>query len=150
MSAPDYLYDDDPQPLHAGRGRSRKGLLVALGVGTVAVAMGAAVVLPLFQGSGGEQAAEVVTVFTRAMAAGDTETSWGLLCEDEQARLQPAEVAGAYQLPGTATVGDPVEGELDGQLAEVVPVTWDDGGSVTTQQVTVIAQDGAKVCGLGT
>ncbi|MEI4271772.1 hypothetical protein TEK04_08550 [Klenkia sp. LSe6-5] len=148
MSAPDYLYDDDPQPLHAGRGRSRKGLLVALGVGTVAVAMGAAVVLPLFQGSGAEQAAEVVTVFTRAMAAGDTETSWGLLCEDEQARLAPDEVAGAYQRPGTASVGDPVEGELDGQLAEVVPVTWDDGGSLTTVQLTVIAQDGAKVCGL--
>lgn len=148
MSAPDYLYDDDSQPLHAGRGRSRKGLLVALGVGTVAVAMGAAVVLPLFQGSGEEQAAEVVTVLTRAIAAGDTETSWGLLCESEQARLAPDEVAGAYQLPGTPTVGEPVEGELDGQLAEVVPVTWDDGGTSTTVQLTVIAQDGAKVCGI--
>jgi hypothetical protein len=150
MSAPDYLYDDDPQPLHAGRGRSRKGLLVALGIGTVAVAMGAAVVLPLFQGSGAEQSAEVVTVFTRAMAAGDTETSWGLLCEDEQNRLTPAEVAGAYEQPGTPTVGVPVEGELDGQLAEIVPVTWDDGGTTTTVQLTVIAQDGAKVCGLST
>ena len=148
MSAPDYLYDDDPQPLHAGRGRSRKGLLVALGVGTVAVAMGAAVVLPLFQGSGAEQSVEVATVFTRAMAAGDSETSWGLLCESEQARLTPDEVAGVYGRPGTATVGDPDEGDLDGQVAELVPVTWDDGGATTTVTLTVIAQDGTKVCGI--
>lgn len=146
-SAPDYLYDDDPQPLHAGPGRSRKGLLVALGVGTVAVAVGAVVALPLLQGDAGEQAGQVADVFSRALAAGDAETAWGLLCQDEQTRLQPGQVAGEYLRPGTPTVGTPVRGTGE-QRTEQVPVTWDDDGAVTTVELTVVPEDGARVCGL--
>ncbi|GHE13465.1 Rv0361 family membrane protein [Klenkia taihuensis] len=145
--APEYLYDDDPQPLHAGPGRSRRGLLVALGVGTVAVAVGAVVALPLLQGTGSEQATQVADVFSRALAAGDAETAWGLLCEDEQDRLAPGDVAGEYLRPGTPTVGAPVRGTGD-ERTEQVPVSWDDGGAVTTVELTVVPEDGAKVCGL--
>ena len=143
-----FLYDDDPQPLHAGPGRPRRGLLLALGAGTVAVAVGAVVLLPLLKGSAEEQVTEVADVFTRALAADDPETAWGLLCEDEQSRLRVDQVAGDYLRPGTPSVGDPGQGELDGQRAELVPVTWDDGGADTTVQLTVIAEDGAKVCGI--
>lgn len=145
--APEYLYDDDPQPLHAGPGRSRKGLLLALGVGTVAVAVGAVVALPLLQGDASEQAGEVADVFSRALAAGDAETAWGLLCEDEQNRLPPADVAGEYLRPGTPTVGTPERGQGE-ERTELVPVSWDDGGSVTTVELTVVPEDGARVCGL--
>ena len=143
-----FLYDDDPQPLHAGPGRPRRGLLLALGAGTVAVAVGAVVLLPLLTGSAEEQVTEVADVFTRALAAGDAETAWGLLCEDEQSRLRADQVAGDYLAPGSPSVGDPAEGELDGRRAELVPVTWDDGGTGTTVQLTVVAEDGAKVCGI--
>jgi hypothetical protein len=135
-----FLYDDDPRP--------RRGLLLALGAGTAAVAVGAVVLLPMVTGSTQEQVTEVADVFARALAAEDAQTAWGLLCEDEQARLRADQVAGDYLRPGTPSVGDPVEGDLDGQRAEVVPVAWDDGGSVTTVQLVVIAQGGAKVCGI--
>ncbi|SDO60770.1 hypothetical protein SAMN05660199_02274 [Klenkia soli] len=148
MSTPDYLYDDDPQPLHAGPGRPRRGLLLALGAGTVAVAVAAVVALPLLTGSAEEQVTEVADVFTRALAAGDAETAWGLLCEDEQNRVQVDQVAADYLRPGTPSVGDPAEGERDGQRAEVVPVTWSAGGATVTVELTVIAEDGAKVCGI--
>ncbi len=79
---------------------------------------------------------------------GTPQTAWGLLCDDEQSRLPPDQVAGDYLRPGTPSVGDPAEGELDGRRAEVVPVSWDDGGAVTTVELTLVAEDGAKVCGL--
>lgn len=143
-----FLYDDDPQPLHAGPGRPRRGLLLALGAGTAAVAVAAVVALPLFTGSAEEQVTEVADVFTRALAAGDSETAWGLLCEDEQGRVQPDQVAADYLRAGTPSVGDPSEGDLDGQQAKLVPVTWSDGGTSTTVELTVVAENGAKVCGI--
>lgn len=145
MSTP-YLYDDDPQPLHAGPGRSRKGLLLALAGGTVAVAVAAVFSLYAVQGSPDEQVEEVADVFTRALVAGDDETAWGLLCNDEQARLQPGEVAGDYLRAGTPDVGTATETELNGVQARVVPVRWDDDGVVITTDLTLVAESGPKVC----
>ncbi len=145
MSGP-YLYDDDPQPLHAGAGRSRKGLLLAIGGGTVAVAVGAVLALNLVQGSPEEQVQQVAGVFTQALAAGDEETAWGLLCDAEQARLDPDQVAGAYLRAGTPEVGAASRAELDGVQARTVPVRWDDGGTITTTRLTLVAEDGPKVC----
>ncbi len=144
-----FLYDDDPQPLHAGAGRSRKGLLLAIGGGTVAVAVAAVFSLNALQGSPEEQVEQVADVFTRALVAGDSETSWGLLCDSEQARLDPDQVAGAYLQAGTPDVGTATETELDGVQARLVPVRWDDDGAVTETDLTLVAEDGPKVCAGG-
>ncbi|KQS66223.1 hypothetical protein [Modestobacter sp. Leaf380] len=141
-----FLYDDDPQPLHAGAGRPRKGLLLALGGGTLAVALVAVFSLNALQGSPEEQVEQVADVFTRALVAGDDETAWGLLCNAEQERLQPAEVAGDYLQAGTPDVGTATETELDGVDARLVPVRWDDDGAVTETELTLVAEDGPKVC----
>ena len=69
MSEP-YLYDDDPQPLHAGAGRSRKGLLLAIGGGTVVVAVAAVFSLNALQGSPEEQVEQVAGSADRDRADG--------------------------------------------------------------------------------
>ncbi|MCW2581388.1 MAG: uncharacterized protein JWQ53_178 [Klenkia sp.] len=145
MSEP-YLYDDDPQPLHAGVGRSRKGLLLAIGGGTVVVAVAAVVSLNALQGSPEEQVEQVADVFTRALAAGDDETAWGLLCDAEQDRIDSSQVAADYLRAGTPQVGTATEAELDGVQARTVTVRWDDDGAVTTTELTLVAEDGPKVC----
>jgi len=141
MTSGPFLYDDDPAPLHTGAPqRSGKWMAVILG-GTVLVAflfVGLSIVL---RGTAGEQATQVTGVFLAALAADDTETAYALLCEDERARLEPGEVAGAY-----LGAGDPELGETtprDG--TRLVPVTWDDG---TTSTFTVIGQDGLRICGV--
>lgn len=142
-----FLYDEDPQPMHAGPGRSRQGLLLALGAGTVAVAVGAVVALNALQGSPDEQVEQVADVFTQAVVAGDSETAWGLLCDAEQARIDPGEVAADYLQAGVPEVGAVTETELDGVQARLVRVRWDDDGAVTTTELTLVAENGPRVCG---
>ena len=138
-----YLYDESPETPFTGTARSRKGLLVAVLGGTVAVAVAAVVALPLFKGSAHEQAQESAGVFLAALAQGDTETAYGLLCTDERARLTPEGVAAAYLQPGTGRV----VAATDADQAERVEVRWTDGAAVTRTYLTVVNEDGAHVCG---
>jgi hypothetical protein len=142
-----YLYDEGPEPLHTGTGRSRRGLLVVILLGTVLVAVAAVIALPLVKGTAGEQASEAAGVFVAALQQGDVETAYGLLCADERARLQPGQVAGEYLRPGTPTIGDPTDADLGDVPAQRVPVRWADGGAVTSTFLTVVNEDGAHVCG---
>jgi hypothetical protein len=138
------LYDDGPEPLHTGTPRRRRGLLVGLLGGTAVVAVGVVVALPLITGSPDDQARQVSGVFVKALAQGDTETAYGLLCDDERARLQPGQVAGAYLGPGTGQVVNASSARRDGTPVELVTVRWGDGGRSV---FTLVNQAGAKVCG---
>jgi hypothetical protein len=140
-----FLYDDEPAPLHTGTPRSRNGWLIGglLAVVLLAVAMGIA--LPLLKGSPDEQAREVVGVFLAALEADDTETARGLLCDEEQQRLQPDEVAAAYLGPGPGEVAGVTEQRVDDEPVQVVEVAWSDG---TASEFTVIPEEGAAICGV--
>jgi type II secretory pathway pseudopilin PulG len=143
MSLPEgpFLYDEGPAPLHTGTPRRRRGVLVAILVGTVLVAIAMVLALPLVQGSGRDQARQVAGVFVAALAKGDTETAYGLLCDTERARLQPADVGPAYLGPGAGHV---VSSRTSGS-AEAVVVRWSDG---STSTLTVVAESGTRVCGV--
>ncbi|WP_448624553.1 Rv0361 family membrane protein [Geodermatophilus sp. URMC 64] len=143
MSTGPYLYDEGPEDLHTGTGRSRRGLLVAIFGGTVLVAVAAAVALLVVRGSAGEQATEAAGVFLAALQQDDVETAYGLLCADERARLQPADVAAEYLRPGTPRIGDTTE---DGD-AQQVEVRWTDGDAVSSTVLTLVNEGGARVCG---
>jgi hypothetical protein len=140
MTGP-FLYDDDPAPLHTGTPRRATGPLLWIFGGTVAFAVLMVVLMTVVRGSGEEQAREVAGVFVAALQQGDTETAHELLCQAERVRLTPDEVAGAYLGEGTGEVGT-VRGEGD---ARRVPVQWSDG---TTSELTVIGEDGPRVCGV--
>ena len=146
MTGP-HLYDEDPEPLHTGTPRTRNGLILGVLGGTVAVAVAAVVALPLVKGSGEDQAREVVGVFFAALDAGDTETAGGLLCESERDRGDAEEVAAGYVQPGTAEIADVTPGEVDGTDVQRVLVRWDDGAAGTGTTVTVVLEDGPRVCG---
>jgi hypothetical protein len=142
-----YLYDEGPESLYKGAGRSRRGLLVAILLGTVLVAVAAVVALPLIKGTAGEQATQASSVFLAALRQGDDETAYGLLCADERAHLQPGQVAGEYLRPGTPTIGDATDADLGNVPAQRVAVRWTDGDAVTSTFLTVVNEDGAHVCG---
>ena len=135
-----FLYDDGPAPLHTGAPRRSGKILVLVFGGTVVFALLMVVLAVVVRGTGSDRAEEVSGVFLAALAADDTETAYGLLCQDERGRLSQDEVLGEY-LAG----GDPELGEVrrDGD-ARLVPVTWSDG---TTSELTVIGEEGVKVCG---
>ena len=86
MNGP-FLYDDDPAPLHTGTPRRSGKLLVAIFGGTIVVGVLMVLLMPLIKGSPEEQVREAVTVFVGALEKGDLETAYGLLCEDERARM---------------------------------------------------------------
>jgi hypothetical protein len=140
MTGP-FLYDDDPAPLHTGTPRRATGPLLWIFGGTVAFAVLMVVLMTVVRGSGEEQAREVAGVFVAALQQGDTETAHELLCQAERVRLTPDEVAGAYLGEGAGEVGA-VRGDGD---ARRVPVQWSDG---TTSELTVIGEDGPRVCGV--
>ncbi|MEX5718977.1 Rv0361 family membrane protein [Geodermatophilus maliterrae] len=146
MSGP-YLYDEDPEALHTGTPRRRNGLVLGIFGGTVVVGVAAVLALPLVKGSGEEQAREVVGVFLAALDAGDTETAGGLLCQSERDRGEAEETAAAYAQPGTARIEDVTAGEVDGTDVREVLVRWDEGGTSTETTVTVVLENGPKVCG---
>ncbi|WNV77842.1 hypothetical protein [Geodermatophilus sp. DSM 44513] len=139
-----YLYDDDPAPLHTGTPRSARALILSVIGGTVAVAVGMAVGLPLVKGSPEEQAREVTGVFLAALAADDVETAHGLLCAAEAIRLTPEAVPAEYAPGGAGEVTGTTDAEVDGTPVQRVEVTWEDGGTST---LTVVSEQGARVCG---
>ncbi|MGY1683160.1 hypothetical protein [Geodermatophilus sp. SYSU D01176] len=144
MSDGPYLYDDDPAPLHTGTPRPARALILAVIGGTVAVAVGMAVGLPLVKGSPEEQAREVTGVFLAALAQDDVETAHGLLCADERARMAPAALPTEYAAGGTGQIAGTIADELDGAPVQRVDVAWSDGSTTT---LTVVSEQGARVCG---
>ncbi len=139
MTGP-FLYDDGPAPLHTGAPRRSGKILVLVFGGTVLFAVLMVVLTLVLRGTGSEQAKEVSGVFLAALAADDTETAYGLLCQDERIRLSPEEVADEYLAEGDPRLGTVRE---DGE-ARLVPVEWSGG---TTSELTVIGEDGLRVCG---
>ena len=139
MTGP-FLYDDGPAPLHTGAPRRSGKILVLVFGGTVLFAVLMVVLTLVLRGTGSEQAKEVSGVFLAALAADDTETAYGLLCQDERIRLSPEEVADEYLSGGDPRLGTVRE---DGE-ARLVPVEWSGG---TTSELTVIGEDGLRVCG---
>src|SRR3954467_10608798 len=127
MSTARGLSGGGPEPRPPAPGRRRRGLLVAILLGTVLVAVAAVVALPLIKGTAGEQASEASSVFLAALQQGDDGTAYGLLCADERARLQPGQVAGEYLRPGTPTIGDATDADLGNVPAQRVAVRWTDG-----------------------
>ncbi len=143
MTAADgpFLYDEGPGPLHTGTPRRSGKILVLVFGGTVVFAVLMVVLTLALKGTASDQAKEVSGVFLAALAAGDTETSYGLLCQDERIRLPPEEVAGEYLADGEPALGTV---RKDGD-ARLVPVEWSGG---TTSELTVVGEDGLKVCGV--
>ncbi len=142
-----FLYDDDPAPLHTGTGRNRNGTLIALLSATVLIALLMVGGMVLFKGTASDQAEEVAGVFTRALAAGDTETAYELICDDERARITPDQLAGEYLHPGTPEVTGSRGDRVDDEPVRYVHVRWDDGGATVTTELTVVPEGGTKVCG---
>ena len=150
MTAPEgpFLYDDDPAPLHTGTPRNRNGLILALLGGTLLFSVGMVLLMTLTKGTGSDQAEEVAGVFTKALAAGDTETAYQLICDAERGRITPDELAGAYLQPGSPEVtGARIGKDDEGEPLRYVSVRWDDAGTVTTTELTVVPEGGTKVCG---
>ena len=139
-----YLYDDDPAPLHTGTPRPARALILAVIGGTVAVAVGMAVGLPLVKGSPEEQAREVTGVFLAALAQDDVETAHGLLCAEERVRLTPHAVPAEYAPGGTGRIAGAIADEEGGEPVQRVEVAWSDG---STSTLTVVSEQGARVCG---
>jgi hypothetical protein len=145
-----FLYDDDPVPLHTGTPRNRNGTIIALLGATVLIALLMVGGMTLFKGSASDQAEEVAGVFTAALAADDTETAYGLICDDERARITPDQLAGEYRQPGTPEVTGSRGAQVDGEPVRYVTVRWDDAGSSSTTELTVVPEGGTKVCGTRT
>ena len=139
-----FLYDDDPAPLHTGTPRRRQGLLIALLLGTVVVAVAMVAALVLVKGTPDEQGREVVSVFLAALEEQDIETAHGLLCEAERARIAPEGVAGEYLATGDGRIVGADEGERDGRDVQHVRVRWTDG---TESAFVVLSEDGPRICG---
>jgi hypothetical protein len=137
------LYDEGPEALHTGTPRRRRGLLAVLLGGTVLVALLMVVLLPLVTGSAVTQAKQVTTVFLKALAAGDTETASGLLCDSERQRLAPDRIAAAYVGATPGTVGAATEVHQGGTTIEQVDVRWSDG---STSRYTLVNQSGPRIC----
>ena len=144
MSTGPHLYDDDPASLHTGTPRPARALILAVIGGTVAVAVGMAVGLPLVKGSPEEQAREVSGVFLAALAEDDVETAYGLLCADERARVAPEAVAAEYAPGGPGRIAGAIADELDGAPVQRIEVAWSDG---STSVLTVVSEQGGRVCG---
>jgi hypothetical protein len=140
-----HLYDDGPEALHTGTPRAARGLILAVLGGTVLVAVGMAVGLPLVKGTPDEQARQVTGVFLDALAGGDAETAHQLLCEDERARVPAAEVAAEYAPAGDGEITGTSAADVDGVPVQQVEISWPDGSSST---FTVLSEDGPRVCGV--
>jgi hypothetical protein len=144
MSTGPFLYDEGPEQLHTGTPRRSGKLLVLVFGATAVVAVLMAVLLPLVKGSPEDQAREVTGVFLAALDQGDTETAYGLLCEDERARLAPEDISAEYVAgEGVGRVVS-VEGG-DGERSREVDVEWSGGGRA---RFVVVNSDGPHVCGV--
>ena len=138
-----YLYDEGPEALHTGTPRRRRGMLAAIFLGVAVLAILAVMLLPVLTGSATGKAKEVTGVFLKALAAKDLETAYGLLCESEQERLQPGQVAGAYLGATPGTVGEAAEITRNGTTVETVDVRWADG---STSRYTLVNESGPHIC----
>ncbi|MCW2634671.1 MAG: hypothetical protein JWQ99_1038 [Blastococcus sp.] len=148
MSDGPYLYDDDPEPLHTGAPRRSGKLLVLVFGATAVVAVLMVVLLPLIKGSPEDQAREVTGVFLAALDKGDTETAYGLLCDEERARLDPDEMNAEYVAGnGIGRIVSVEEGRAGDVLSRDVGVEWPGGGSAT---LVVVNSGGPRVCGITT
>jgi hypothetical protein len=147
MTTGPFLYDDDPVPLHTGEARNRNGTLIALLSATVVVALLFVGGMVLFKGTAADQSEEVAGVFTKALAAGDTETAYGLICDAERGRITPDELAGEYLQPGTPEITGSRGERIDDKPVRYVQVRWADGGRTSTTELTVVPEGGTKVCG---
>jgi hypothetical protein len=142
-----YLYDDRPEPIHTGTPRQRNGLILWILGGTVAVALLAVGAMYLVFGSSSHQAENTATVFTKALAAKDTETAYGLLCDAERATVTtPDQMTAKYGHAGTPVVTGSKEDGPDSRRR--VDVRWTEGGTATTTHLFVVPEGGGKVCGL--
>ena len=144
MSTGPYLYDQGPEALHTGTPRRRRGAITAIFLGAAVLAILAVVLLPVLTGSATGKAKEVTGVFLKALAAKDTETAYGLLCDSERQRLHPGQVAGAYLGATPGTVGSAAEVKRKGTTIETVDVRWADGA---TSRYTLVNQSGPHICG---
>jgi hypothetical protein len=144
MSTGPYLYDQGPEALHTGTPRRRRGLLTAVFLGAAVLAILAAVLLPVLTGSAADKAKEVTGVFLKALAAKDTETAYGLLCEREQERLPADKVGSAYLGATPGTVVAAAEIKRNGTPIETVDVRWADG---STSRYTLVNESGPRICG---
>jgi hypothetical protein len=138
-----YLYDEGPEALHTAVPRRRRGLLTAILVGTAAVALLMVVLLPLVTGSADTQAKQVTTVFLKSLAANDTETAYGLLCDTERQRLAPDKIATAYLGATPGTVTGATESKQGGTTTELVDVRWADGSA---SRYSLVNQSGPRIC----
>jgi len=103
--------------------------------------------LQALKGSPEEQAREVSGVFLAALAQDDLETAYGLLCAEERARLAPGAVPAEYAPGGTGEVTGATADEVGGAPVQRVEVAWSDG---STSTLTVVSEQGARVCGTAT
>jgi hypothetical protein len=138
------LYSEGPEELHTGTPRSRRGLIAAIVIGTVALAMIAGALLPLLKGSATGQATQVTTVFLKAMAAKDAETAYGLLCDAERGRISPDQMASTFLGPTPGKVVGAAQVRHNGTTTETVDVRWADG---STSRYTLVNESGPRICG---
>ena len=143
MTGP-YLYDEGPEAIHTGTPRRRPWFLVLLIGGPLVAAVVMVVLMVAVRGTPAEQAREVTDVFLAALDRDDVETAYGLLCESERAEVALEDIAAVYAGEGRGLVETVTEAEVDGDPVQRVTVEWDDGA---TTELTVIAEDGARVCG---
>jgi hypothetical protein len=140
-----FLYDDDPAPLHTGTPQRSGKLLVLVFGATVLAAVLLVVLMPLVKGSPDDQARQVTGVFLAALDKGDTETAYGLLCEDERARVAPEDIAAEYlEGDGLGSVVAVQEAEFEGAPSRELDIEWPGGGRA---RYVVINSDGPHVCG---
>ncbi|MGY1746458.1 hypothetical protein [Blastococcus sp. SYSU D00695] len=148
MSAPPegpFLYEEGPEQLHTARPRNRNGLLLGIMLATIVVGVAMVLLLPVVKGSPDERATAAVTVFYASLADGDLDTATQMLCLAERARLADTEPGGDYLLGSDPEVTGSTEAEEDGESVRHVTVEWADGSTAT---VTVVPEDGPRVCGI--
>ncbi|MGY2067821.1 Rv0361 family membrane protein [Blastococcus sp. SYSU DS0619] len=146
MTQGPFLYDDGPAPLHTGTPRRRQGWLIAGILGVALLAGGMVAGLYLVRGSPADQSTEVTQVFLAALAAGDTETSYQLLCAEERQRLDVTGMEAEYLRPGSAEVAEVQADPVEGATIQQVTVRWEDGASA---ELAVVNEDGPRICGIG-
>ncbi|WP_409333062.1 hypothetical protein [Trujillonella humicola] len=141
-----FLYDDEPEPLHTGTPRNANRPLLLIMLTTVLVGVAMVLLLPVVRGTPQEQSTAVVNAFYAALSDGDLDAAGQMLCQAERQRLADTDPTGDYARGDGPEVAGNAEGEVDGSTVRLVTVRWDDGETAT---VTVVNEDGPRVCGIG-
>ena len=140
-----FLYDDGPTSPHTAAPRNRNGLLLGIMLATVLVGVAMVLLMPVVKGSPDEQSSAAVTVFYDSLADGDLDTAVQMLCSAERYRLADADPADDYVRGADPEVTGSTRAEEDGDPVRHVTVRWDDGSTAT---LTVVSEDGPRVCGI--